>query len=228
MFMRTVLVAFAAIAPALAASNVPVPSLNVPACPAKGTVTYNKSVPDKKPYPKTQVDVCYDKSHIQITFTAYNETDFFVNPNYTTNDPIYEYTAMETFIARGTGDPKTYLEFEVAPNNVTFQAFIYNPSKVRADGAPFDTFYVAEPLVDGLTATTKLDKPKGLWTSTARIPLGFFNVDDGTAKGTDWRMNFFRIITHPATFPDQFYGAWNQPNQANFHMSPYFGHVKFV
>ncbi|KAJ7326210.1 hypothetical protein DFH08DRAFT_752108 [Mycena albidolilacea] len=228
MFLSAIFVAAAAVAPALAASNISVPSLNVPACPAKGTVTYNKSVPDKVAFPLTQVQVCYDDTHIDITFTAHNETDFFVNETYTTNDPIYQYTAMETFISRGTGDPQRYLEFEVAPNNVTFQAFIYNPSKVRADGAPFDTFYVATPLIDGLTATTTTDKPKGLWVSSARVPLGFFNVDDGEAKGTVWRMNFFRIITHRSTFPDQFYGAWSQPDEANFHMSPYFGHVKFV
>jgi hypothetical protein len=81
-------------------------ALQVPACPAKGTVTYDKSVPDKVAFPLTKVEVCYDASHIDITFTAFNETDFFVNPNYTTNDPIYQYTAMETFISRGTGDPQ--------------------------------------------------------------------------------------------------------------------------
>jgi hypothetical protein len=100
--------------------------------------------------------------------------------------------------------------------------------KVRADGAPFDTFFVATPLIDGLTAVTHVDKPKGLWVSTAQIPLGFFNVDDGQAKGTQWRMNFFRIITAPSTFPAQFYGAWSQPDEANFHMTPYFGFVHFV
>ncbi|KAF8178143.1 hypothetical protein K438DRAFT_1978110 [Mycena galopus ATCC 62051] len=224
MLLSTILVVAAVAAPALAASNISVPSLNVPACPAKGTVTYDKSVPDLAPFPLTKVEVCYDDSHIDITFTAYNETNFFVNPNFTTNDPIYEYTAMETFISRGTGDPQTYLEFEIAPNNVTFQAFIYNPSKV----SPFDTFYVATPIIDGLTAKTTLDKPKGLWVSAARIPLGFFNVDNGAAKGTVWRMNFFRIITAPSTFPAQFYGAWNQPDEANFHMTPYFGHITFV
>jgi hypothetical protein len=122
----------------------------VPACPAKGTVQYNKSVPDKVAFPLTQVDVCYDASAIRITFTAHNETNFFVNPNHKTNDPLFQYTAMETFIARSTNDPKTYLEFEVSPANVTWQvrfcplpswselidlntlqqAFIYNPSKV--------------------------------------------------------------------------------------------------
>ncbi|KAJ7146521.1 hypothetical protein C8R44DRAFT_827232 [Mycena epipterygia] len=196
----------------------------VPACPGKGTVKYDKSVPDQAAFPLTQVDLCYDDGAIRITFTAYNEINFFFNPNYTTNDPIYRYTAMEVFIARGTGDPQTYLEFEVSPNNVTFQAFIYNPSKV----AVVDTFYVAEPLVDGLTAVTTLDRPKHIWVSSARIPLGFFNVDKGQGKGTQWRMNFFRIITAPSTFPAQFYGAWNQPNEPNFHMTPFFGNVNFV
>ncbi|KAJ7197402.1 hypothetical protein GGX14DRAFT_667937 [Mycena pura] len=225
MLLTTILVAAAASVPALAA----VPSLHVPACPAKGSISYDKSVPDLAPFPRTQVDLCYDKSAIHITFTAHNETNFFVNPNFTTNDPIFEFTAMETFISRGTNDPQTYLEFEVAPNNVTFQAFIYNPSKVRAAGAPFDTFFVATPIVDGLTAVTTVDKPKGLWTSSARIPLGFFNVDDGQAKGTRWRMNFFRIITAPSTFPAQFYGAWNPtPGPANFHQTPEFGDITFV
>ncbi|KAJ7075647.1 hypothetical protein B0H15DRAFT_866188 [Mycena belliarum] len=225
MLSTAILVAAAAL-PALAA--VRVPSLNVPACPAYNSITYNLSVPDGKPFPRTDVALCWDASAIHVTFTAHDEANFFVNPNYTTNDPIYQYTAMETFIARATADPMTYLEFEVAPNNVTFQAFIYNPSKVRALGAAFDTFYVATPLADGLTATTTVDKPKGLWTSKARIPLGLFNVADGTARGTQWRMNFFRIVTAPATFPDQFYGAWSRPNAPNFHMSPYFGNVKFV
>ncbi|KAJ7628822.1 hypothetical protein FB45DRAFT_794747 [Roridomyces roridus] len=222
MFLAPILVAAAL--PALAAAAVP--SLNVPACPSKGSVSYNKSVPDLGPFPLTQVDVCYDSTAIHITFTAHNETNFFVNPNFTTNDPIYEYTAMETFISRTTNDPTTYLEFEIAPNNVTFQAFIYNPSKVSGQ----DTFYITTPIDDGLTATTTVDKPAGLWVSAVRIPLGLFNVDDGQAKGTQWRMNFFRIITSPKTFPDQFYGAWSPTpgSPANFHQTAELGHITFV
>lgn len=127
---------------------------------------------------------------MHITFTAYNETNFFYNSSYTTNDPIYQYEVMETFIARGTNDPKTYMEFEIAPNNITFNAFIYNPSKVRADDAPFDTLYIQTPIEDGITGTTTLDKEKETWVSDVSIPLGFFNVNDGEAEGTKWRMNF--------------------------------------
>ena len=206
----------------------PIPSHSLPACPAKGSITYNKSDPNRTAFPLTGVSLCYTSTSIAITFTAYNETNFFYNASYTTNDPIYQYEVMEAFIYKGTDDPQTYLEFEVSPANQTFQAFIYNPSKIRAPGAPFDTFYVAEPLVDGLTANTTLSRKKQLWVSNVNIPLGFFNVDAGAAKGTQWRMNFFRTVVSPATFPDQLLGAWSVTNQSNFHETPFFGRVNFV
>lgn len=43
----------------------------------------------------------------------------YYNESYTTNDPIWRFEVMEAFIALGTNDPQTYLEFEIAPNNVT-------------------------------------------------------------------------------------------------------------
>ncbi|KAI0873687.1 hypothetical protein GGS24DRAFT_381634 [Hypoxylon argillaceum] len=207
-----------------------VPSLNVPSC-TKGTgrVQYDRSVPNgESKFPLTQVDLCYTSSDIKITFTALEEVNFFYNASQTTNDPLYEYEVMEAFIYHGTSDPSSYLEFEVSPNNVTWQAFIYNPSKVRAAGAPFDNGQLASPIVDGLLTSTALDRDAGIWVSNASIPLGLFNVDDGEAQGTKWRMNFFRTIVSPDTFPDQGLGAWNPTNMSNFHMTPFFGHVFFV
>lgn len=226
MFAQTFLLALAATVPALAALDVP--HLNVPACPNQGTVTYSKSVPNRTEFPPSEVNVCYDDSAIHITFTAYNEVNYYYNASQGTNDAIWEYEVMETFIYHGTNDPQTYLEFEVNPINVTFQAFIYNPSKVRAPNTPFDTFFITEPLVDGLNATSSLDKAAHTWTSAVRIPLGLFNVDDGTAQGTQWRMNFFRTITSPSLYPNQILGAWSPTNQSNFHMTPFFGNVHFV
>ncbi|KAK5996438.1 Extracellular protein [Cladobotryum mycophilum] len=205
-----------------------VPSLNVPRCPRVGTITYNKSVPNLTDFPLTQVDLCYSDKDIEITFTAYNETNFYFNSSQGTNGDIWEYEVMEAFIYQGTDDPQTYLEFEVNPNNVTYQAFVYNPSKVRAPGAPFDHFFVSDPATDGFSATTKLDKKAETWKSHVTIPLGLFNVNDGKAKGTKWRMNFFRTVVSPETYPDQGLGAWSPPNQASFHISPYFGKVTFV
>ncbi len=229
MVAKSILVAAALAVPVLGApAPAHLPSVKVPACPKTATVTYDKSVPDLTPFPLTQVDLCYDDTSIAITFTAHSETNFFFNASQGTNDAIWEYEVMEAFIYHGTNDPQTYLEFEVNPNNVTFQAFIHNPSKVRAAGAPFDTAFLQTPLVDGLTAETTLDKAAQTWVSATHIPLGLFNVDKGTACGTSWRMNFFRTIVSPSTYPDQGLGAWSPPDQASFHMTPFFGNVLFV
>uniref|UniRef100_A0A1Y1MK77 Carbohydrate-binding domain-containing protein n=1 Tax=Photinus pyralis TaxID=7054 RepID=A0A1Y1MK77_PHOPY len=206
-----------------------VPSVTVPACcRGVGTVKYDKTVPDLKPFPRTQVDLCYTDTHLDIKFTARDEVNFYFNSSQGTNADIWEYEVMEAFIYKGTDNPQTYFEFEVNPNNVTYQAFLYNPSKVRADGAPFDHFFVSDPPADGFSAATKLDKPNQLWVSDVKIPLGLFNVDNGQAKGTQWRMNFFRTVVSPQTYPDQALGAWSVPNKASFHITPYFGNVKFV
>jgi hypothetical protein len=220
------LAAVAAAAPTYATTDVP--SLEVPACPAKGSISYAHSVPDKTEFPRTKVDLCYDDEFIHMTLTALNETNFYYNSSYGTNDNLWEYEVMEAFISKGTEDPSTYLEFEIAPNNVTWQAFVYNPSKVRADGAPFDHLFLTTPIADGLTAETSLNRAKKLWVSDVLIPLALFNVDKGQAQGTDWRMNFLRTVVAPETFPDQWLGAWSPPDEANFHMTPFFGKLSFV
>ncbi len=103
----------------------------------------DRSVPNRTAFPTTQVDACYDDQMLQLRLTAYDEVNFFFDPNQTTNDAIYNYEVMEAFLARGTNDPATYLEFEVSPNNVTFHAFIYNRSKVRTTG--LDTAFITKP-----------------------------------------------------------------------------------
>lgn len=205
-----------------------VPSLDVPACPRVGTVSYSKSVPNKTDFPLTKVDLCYTKTSISLTFSAYDETNFYVNPSQGTNDDIWEYEVMEAFISKGTGDPQTYLEFEINPINVTYQAFIYNPAKDVTQGAAFDHLFITDPAADGFSTSTTTSVANKTWISHARIPLGLFNVDSGTAKGTKWRMNFFRTVTSPAMFPDQDLGAWSPPNKASFHITKYFGHAQFV
>ncbi|KAJ4386051.1 hypothetical protein N0V93_008943 [Gnomoniopsis smithogilvyi] len=230
MFSRIALtVALAAGAFAATTTNsTTLPSLTVPSCPSKGYLSYNLSSPDLEAFPDTAVEICYDDSVLHIDFLAYNETSFFYNSTYTTNGDIYNYEVMEVFIAKGTSDPTTYLEFEVAPNNVTFQGFIYNPSTNRTDGAPFDTFLFPTPIADGLLANTTLDEAAETWVSSVEIPLTLFNVDGATAAGTQWRMNFFRITTSPETFPTRVSGAWSPTPDNNLHNTPYFGYVQFI
>lgn len=200
----------------------------VPACPDTTTISYAQSVPDKDSFPLTTVGLCYDDDFIHLNLTAYGEEEFYFDPNQTTNGDIWEYEVMEAFISKGTGAPQTYLEYEVNPNNVTFNSFIYNPSKVRATDAPFDRFYIADPFTDGFTVDTTVDKAAQQWGSVSKIPLGLFNVDSGEASGTSWRMNFFRTITSPEIYPNQTLGGWSSPDQASFHMTPFFGNLTFA
>lgn len=214
---------------ALSARAAAVPSLEVPACPAQAHIAYTAGVPaGRNDFPLTTVELCYEAAAIRLTLTAHNETAFFFNPAYGTNDALYEYEVLEAFLHRGAGDPQTYLELEVAPNNATYQSFIYNPSRVRAPGTPFDHFLIPDPVGDGLRAETRLDRAAETWESRLVVPLALFNVEDGCARGTRWRMNFFRTVTSPALFPDQVLGAWSPPDEANFHVTPFFGHVVFV
>lgn len=211
------------------ASNFTTPSIHVPACPAKETITYNKTVPTQADdFAPTQIDLCHTPMYLVLTMTAYDEKNFYFDPEQGTNDDIWEYEVMEAFIYHGTDDPQTYLEFEINPNNVTYQAFVFNPTKTRADGAPFDHFFVSDPAADGFEAQTKLDKHGQKWTSTVKIPLALFNIDNGSAAGTEWRMQFLRTITSPDTYPDQELGAWSPPDEANFHITKYMGHAVFV
>ncbi|MCJ1388870.1 hypothetical protein MMC18_001720 [Xylographa bjoerkii] len=152
-----------------------------------------------------QVNFCYTKTSIDITFTAYNETNLFHDSSYGTNDPIYEYEVMESLINRRA--KKIYIEFEVAPNKVTSHAFVYNPSKTRVKGTLFDGAYIRNPVANGTTAKTTMDRPEKIWISEANIPLGLLNVDDGQAKGTQGRTNFFRTAVDRKTFPDQTLGS---------------------
>lgn len=77
LFFFAVLMALATALPGMLASYLTRPALEVPACPTMGTVSYNTSVPDGAAFPLTQVDLCYDDSSIHISFTAFEEKDFY-------------------------------------------------------------------------------------------------------------------------------------------------------
>ncbi|KAK2746349.1 hypothetical protein FQN57_003231 [Myotisia sp. PD_48] len=200
------------------------PDLRVPRCPKKATATYDKSVPDKKRFPRTEVDLCYDNDSMHFTFKAFEEKYFYYDPKQGTNDDIWQYEVMEAFIQAGDKDPSTYLEFEVNPGNTTYQAIIYNPAKDRT-GA-FDHLFVSTPAADGFSSATAINRKAETWVSQVRIPIKLFNVDD--ARNTRWRMNFFRTVTNKEMFPNQDLGAWSVPNEASFHISRFFKHVLFV
>ncbi|KAJ2796710.1 hypothetical protein H4R20_005443, partial [Coemansia guatemalensis] len=201
--------------------------ISVPECPARTVFTFSTEIPGSQPRcPSTQVSMCYTSTQLQLDFTAYQEKNFYFDPTQETNGDIWEYEVVEAFIYKGTDDPQTYFEYEVSPNNVTYNAFVYNPSRTRAAGAPFDHAFISNPFADGFAVNTELDKKKHIWKSSNTIPLALFNGEN--PKGSSWRMNFFRTVTSPKTYPDQQLCGWKNTNAANFHITSAFGKVSFV
>ncbi|KAJ1959754.1 hypothetical protein GGI12_004168 [Dipsacomyces acuminosporus] len=201
--------------------------LFVPACPSVASARFSSGIPDaSSPCPKTQVDICYTSTTLNFVFTAYDEANFYFDPKQGTNGDIWAYEVMEAFIYKGHQDPQFYFEYEVSPNNITYNSFVYNPSRVRTKGQPFDHAFISDPFGDGFKVSTALDKPNKKWTSSSTIPLALFNAEN--PHGTVWRMNFFRTVTSPNTYPDQQLCGWKNTGAANFHVTPAFGVLFFV
>ncbi|KAI9506872.1 hypothetical protein GGI25_000100 [Coemansia spiralis] len=200
--------------------------LYVPRCPSTATAKFTTQIPSGNPCPPTTVDLCYTNKDLSLVFTAYGETNYYFDPTQETNGDIWEYEVMEAFIYKGSDAPQTYLEYEVNPNNVTYNAFVYNPSRDRAPGTPFDHAFITDPFGDGFTVNTVLNKSKGTWQSSTTIPLALFNGEN--PRGTVWRMNFFRTITSPSTYPNQQLCGWKNTGAASFHITKPFGKLIFV
>lgn len=205
------------------------PHLAIPSCPALAIASFNTTVPTPGSFPPTAISVCWTPSHLALNFTAANETNFYYNASQHTNGALYEYEVMEMFLWPGTAAPETYFEYEVSPNpaGVTYQAFVYNPSRVRAKGTPFAHFFVDQPESLGFTVDTIINKAARKWHSRINIPLGLFNPP-ADPRGSRWRINFFRTITNPSMFPNQVLGSWSPVNESNFHMTPFLGYATFV
>ncbi|KAJ2771117.1 hypothetical protein IWQ56_001126 [Coemansia nantahalensis] len=222
--MRLTCISLLAAAAALASGNDA--DLRVPCCPATATAAFTTAIPSGDPCPATRVSLCYTSTALQLVFAAEGAGEPYFNATQGTNDDIWAYEVMEAFIHRGQDDPQQYFEYEVSPNNVTYNAFVYNPSRERKAGAPFDHAFVENPFDDGFAVNTVLDAHAETWTSVVSIPLALFNGEN--PKGSTWRMNFFRTITNATMFPDQKLCGWRNPGKPNFHITGAFGTVRFV
>jgi hypothetical protein len=122
---------------------------------------------------------------------------------------LWDEDVVELFVGPNTDQPKSYKEFEWAPNGEQLDVNIDLPNK--------DFAWTANP-----ESVVKVDRDAKIWRVEARIPLGAISDTAPTAK-TRWRANLFRHDRANDAFI-----AW-YPTLANTtHVPSRFGWLEFV
>lgn len=132
------------------------------------------------------------------------------------DDPLYEQDVVELFIDE-TGTGMEYIELEVSPNNVVFDALIRN------DGGKSISNSDIKWDINGLETTVDHDE-QGNWVCEIRIPAG--NFTSPPQSGRKWNVNFYRIDEDPQGIRE--YQAWSPTGEVNYHIPARFGKLEFV
>lgn len=131
------------------------------------------------------------------------------------DDPIWQEEAVEVFLALGEGDPVDYLEFEVSPGGVLFDAKIHNPTSLRADLRADVDWNCPEIRWEAGAGSKDQD-----WWAALAIPWSGLGASPPPPL---WRANFYRI-ERPESAPAEF-SAWSPTlvRPADFHKPARFG-----
>jgi len=128
---------------------------------------------------------------------------------------LWERDVFEIFIAPDSGNPKSYFEFEVAPNGEWLDAKI----EILPDGTRQTDFQFNS----GMKSAVKILEGKTL----AIIKIDWLAFGKKPQTGDIWRGNLFRCIGEGA---GRGYLAW-QPTKTlapNFHVPEAFGNFEFI
>ena len=163
----------------------------------------------------TRVRVAWDDAALHVRFECIDRHAWGTLAR--RDDPLWQEEAVEVFLAPGEGDPVDYLEFEVSPRGVLFDARIHNPTSLRADlraDAAWDCPGIRWEAGSGA-------ERQDWWAVLALSWSGLLDRLEGPPQ--IWRANFYRI-ERPADGPAEF-SAWSPTlvRPADFHKPARFG-----
>lgn len=168
---------------------------------------------------RTEVHLTWDEESLYLGFEC--EDPDIISSYRNRDEPLYYQDVVEIFLDPD-GDRLDYLEFEVSPAAVLFDASF--SSRRQGMNLAFNPTVRAAVTVDG-TLDARNDRDRR-WTAEIAIPfLGM--VGRGRlppASGDRWRMNLFRI-DKSGTLEEA--SSW-KPTAGDFHDLDAFGSVRFV
>ena len=204
----------------------------------------------------SSIGICYNNNGIIINNIGYNQN--YYNGNYSKcNDPIYNLDVNEVFITPyiendNDNGPYCYNEIDMSPNNIMFEAGIYNPN-LNHTGLSSSLRNCDK---SGIIHESLLDLSNSIWNSKLQIPWSILycplgcplqsyqdicnnNNNNYGLIGNIFRVNFYRINEIKSTLQCSSgysspqtceYNAWNPTNTypPSFHEPKYFGYLILV
>lgn len=184
-----------------------IPWSDIPAVPLVDTAT------EEQPRLRTTARACWSDDKVFVHFLC--EDDHIVASYTERDDPLYEEDVVEVFIDE-EGEGRHYIELELSPRNVLFDALIENDlaGTIKVD---------KEWDMAGIETNVRQNNAKTYIYDIA-IPHGAFT--ERPRQGTIWKINFYRIDEDIRG--ERTYMAWSPTGKHNFHISQAFGELVFV
>lgn len=177
-------------------------------------VALSDTVTGLAPKEATEVRACWSTEGFYVQFVC--QDSHIVSEFQHRDDPLYEQDVVELFMDE-TGTGLEYIELEVSPNNVIFDA------RIRNDGQKSITDSGIEYDLTGLLTTVENDG-KGNLVYEIHIPAQ--NFKNPPQVGRSWNVNFYRIDEDTQGIRE--YQAWSPTGEVNYHIPSRFGRLEFV
>lgn len=156
----------------------------------------------------TKVKACWNEKWIAIHFQC---NDSYYRSDYKNHDdPLYNQDVIEIFIDEHASGHR-YIELEISPNNVVFDAIIEN------DGSGKIMSTNLEWNADGLIS--KVVKSENMIDYYVAIPVHNFETE--MFHGKQLKVNFYRIDEDEDGKRE--YQAWRPTGAIQYHLPQYFG-----
>jgi hypothetical protein len=189
-----------------------IPRWTVPRChPWEEIPSLSLALADGSGAPEqaTVVRLCWDDEALHVRFDC-EDRDAWGTFRHR-DDPLWQEEVVEVFLAPGEEDPVRYVEIEVSPLGVLFDARIHNPTGLRAD-------MTADLAWDcpGIRWQVGRGAERQDWWAELSIPW------DMTPPRL-WRANFYRVERPRDGVPE--FTCWSPTltSPADFHKPARFG-----
>ncbi|HEX9291586.1 MAG TPA: carbohydrate-binding family 9-like protein, partial [Anaeromyxobacteraceae bacterium] len=172
----------------------------------------------------TRARLLWDDEALYVAFEC-RDDEVWVRPGRKDDDAIWEDEVVEVFLDPG-GAGHDYVEVEVSPANVRFDARFARPRSDLAAARAFSSGARTAVAVDGaLSVGGGAPAPARGWTVELAVPWRTLGVD--ARVGRRWRMNLYRLETHNRAGVVEGSG-FSPPLRGDFHALDRFGWLELA